>query len=160
MLALVVVALAVVFTVVNQSSPNNEMAYTDFLSSVSKGQVQDVTQEGSTLTVKPTTGSSYTVVVPGLLANQVLTDMQQAVGPGKPTPKFGAKQAPDNGWISILITGLLPILIIGGVIFFFMRQAPGTKKQAPSFCKTPAPRFLRNKTAVAFAGGAGGGGAT
>src|SRR3954453_6180750 len=74
MLALVVVALAVVFTVVNQSSPNTDVPYSEFLNNVAKGQVQEVTQEGSTLTVKPTSGSSYTVVVPGLLANQVQPD--------------------------------------------------------------------------------------
>ena len=155
MLALVVVALAVVFTVVNQSSPNTDVAYSDFLSNVGKGQVTEVVQEGSTLTVTPTTGPKYSVVVPGLLADQVYKDMQQAVGQGKTTPKFGAKQAPDNGWISILITGLLPILIIGGFIFFMMRQAQGTNNQALSFGKSRARMFLGNKTVVTFADVAG-----
>src|SRR5690349_22682503 len=156
MLALVVVALAVVFTVVNQNSPNNDVAYSVFLNNVAKGQVTDVTQEGSTLTVTPTGGApKYSVVVPGLLANQVLSDRKEAVGPGKPIPKFGAKQAPDNGWISILITGLLPILIIGGFIFFMMRQAQGTNNQALSFGKSRARMFLGNKTVVTFADVAG-----
>jgi cell division protease FtsH len=156
MLALVVVALAVVFTVMNQSQTSTDTPYSVFLNNVSQGEVKKVTQEGSTLTVIPTTGTQqYSVVVPGLLANQVLSDMQQAVGAGKPVPEFGAKQAPDNGWISILITGLLPILIIGGFIFFMMRQAQGTNNQALSFGKSRARMFLGNKTVVTFSDVAG-----
>jgi cell division protease FtsH len=155
MLALVIVALAVVFTVVNQTSPNNTRAYSDFLGDVQAGQVTDVLQEGNNLTVTTKENKTYTVIVPGLLANQVLGDMQKAVGDGKPTPKFGAKAAPDNGWISILITGLLPILIIGGFIFFMMRQAQGTNNQALSFGKSRARMFLGNKTVVTFADVAG-----
>src|SRR5690242_9633955 len=62
MLALVVVALAVVFTVVNQNTSNTDVAYSEFLNNVAKGQVTEVIQEGSTLTVTPTGGApKYTV---------------------------------------------------------------------------------------------------
>jgi cell division protease FtsH len=155
MLALVVVALAVVFTVVNQTTPNKDIQYSVFLSNVADGKVTEVSQEASTLTVTPSdNGPKYTVTVPGLLANQVYDDMRRAAGT-KPVPTFGAKPAPDNGWISILITGLLPILIIGGFIFFMMRQAQGTNNQALSFGKSRARMFLGNKTVVTFADVAG-----
>ncbi|HKG18208.1 MAG TPA: ATP-dependent zinc metalloprotease FtsH, partial [Candidatus Limnocylindrales bacterium] len=95
-------------------------------------------------------------VIPGLLANQVVDDMTKAAAAGKvPRPTLEAKPAPDNGWISILITGLLPILIIGGFIFFMMRQAQGTNNQALSFGKSRARMFLGNKTVVTFADVAG-----
>jgi cell division protease FtsH len=157
MLALVIVALAVVFTVVNNTTASQDTPYSVFLDNVAHDRVTKVQQEGSTLTVtpKPEGGTTYTVVVPGLLANQVKDDMQTAVGPGKAIPIFGAKAAPDNGWISILITGLLPILIIGGFIFFMMRQAQGTNNQALSFGKSRARMFLGNKTVVTFADVAG-----
>ncbi len=156
MLALVVVALAVVFTVVNQTSPSNDIPYSKFLDNVAAGKVTTVEQEASTLTVTPSDGSAkYTVVVPGLLADQVLNDMRTAAAGKVPVPTFGAKPAPDNGWISILITGLLPILIIGGFIFFMMRQAQGTNNQALSFGKSRARMFLGNKTVVTFADVAG-----
>src|SRR6185295_5709563 len=158
MLALVVVALAVVFTVVNNTSPSSDTPYSVFLDNVAGGKVTKVEQEGSTLTVTPNPigGPVYTVTVPGLLADQVLDDMRVAAADGKvPLPQFGAKPAPDNGWISILITGLLPILIIGGFIFFMMRQAQGTNNQALSFGKSRARMFLGNKTVVTFADVAG-----
>ena len=156
MLALVVVALAVVFTVVNQSTPNQNIAYSTFLENVQAGKVKSVVQEGSTLSVTASDNTKYPVVIPGLLADQVLGDMTAAAEAGKvPRPTLEAKAAPDNGWVSILITGLLPILIIGGFIFFMMRQAQGTNNQAMSFGKSRARMFLGNKTVVTFADVAG-----
>jgi cell division protease FtsH len=156
MLALVVVALAVVFTLVSGNSPSTSKDYSVFLSEVQKGEIKSVTQEGSTLAVTPNTGPQYSVTVPGLLANQVYPDMQTAAEKGaKSVPTFGAKPAPDTGWISILVTGLLPILIIGGFIFFMMRQAQGTNNQALSFGKSRARMCLGNKTVVTFADVAG-----
>src|SRR6476661_5658938 len=66
MLALVVVALAVVFTVLNQTTTSADVAYSKFLDNVAAGSVATVEQEGSTLTVTPKPdGTKYTVVVPG-----------------------------------------------------------------------------------------------
>src|SRR5204863_2312819 len=78
MLLLVVVALAVVLTVVNQTTPNSNVAYSKFLDNVQAGQVTSALQEGSTLTVTAKDNTKYNVVIPGLLANQVLDDMTQA----------------------------------------------------------------------------------
>ena len=50
---------------------------------------------------------------------------------------------------------MLPLLIIGGFIFFMMRQAQGTNNQAMSFGKSRARMFLGNKTVVTFADVAG-----
>jgi cell division protease FtsH len=155
MLALVVVALAVVVTLVSSSSPSNSQSYTAFLNDVSAGKVSKVTQEGSTLTVVAKDGT-YTVVVPGLLANQVLPDMRAAAAEGNAkVPDLLAKQTTDTSWLGLIITGLLPILIIGGFIFFMMRQAQGTNNQALSFGKSRARMFLGNKTVVTFADVAG-----
>ena len=153
MLALVVVALAVVFTVVSQSTPATGTGYSQFLSDVQGGKVSKVIQEGSKLTVTSTGPTpQYDVVVPNVLT-QVWQDMQTAAAAGGqklPAAIYSVKDAPDNGWISILITGLLPILIIGGFIFFMMRQAQGTNNQALSFGKSRARMFLGNKTVVTF----------
>jgi cell division protease FtsH len=57
--------------------------------------------------------------------------------------------------VGLLLTGLLPLLVIGGFIFFMMRQAQGTNNQALSFGKSRARMFLGNKTVVTFADVAG-----
>ncbi len=63
---------------------------------------------------------------------------------------FGAEEAPDTSWVGLLVSMVLPLLIIGGFIFFMMRQAQGTNNQAMSFGKSRARMFLGNKTVVTF----------
>ncbi len=93
--------------------------------------------------------------MPGLLA-ETLPDIQAAAAAGKvPVPALTAKPPSDTSWLGLIITGLLPILIIGGFIFFMMRQAQGTNNQALSFGKSRARMFLGNKTVVTFADVAG-----
>ena len=72
-----------------------------------------------------------------------------------PADIFQATPAPDTSWLGLLLTAVLPLLIIGGFIFFMMRQAQGTNNQALSFGKSRARMFLGNKTVVTFADVAG-----
>jgi cell division protease FtsH len=157
MLALVVVALAVVYTLVSQTSPNADRPYSAFLSDVQTGKVATIVQEGSKLTVNPKSGGgeAYTVIVPGLLADAYPEVAAAAKDGNQPVPEFKAKLPPDTSWLGIIVTGLLPLLIIGGFIFFMMRQAQGTNNQALSFGKSRARMFLGNKTVVTFADVAG-----
>ena len=69
---------------------------------------------------------------------------------------YRAEEASQSGqWLGLLISALLPVLLIGGFIFFMMRQAQGTNNQAMSFGKSRARMFLGNKTVVTFADVAG-----
>jgi len=57
-------------------------------------------------------------------------------------------------WLNIL-GGLIPFLLIGGLLFFMMRQAQGSNNQALSFSKSRARMFMGNKSTVTFADVAG-----
>jgi cell division protease FtsH len=95
------------------------------------------------------------VVVPGLL-NNVVADVTAAAKAGNvPVPLVGADRAPDNSWLGLVLTAVLPIVVIVGFIIFMMRQAQGTNNQALSFGKSRARMFLGNKTVVTFADVAG-----
>src|SRR5579863_4997708 len=59
-----------------------------------------------------------------------------------------------GAWLNIL-GGLLPILFIGGLLVFMMRQAQGSNNQAMSFGKSRARMFTSNKSSVTFADVAG-----
>ncbi len=153
MLVLVVGTVALLYTWLSSSPSSPDIAYSAFLDNVGKGQVQEVIHQGDTLTVTPTGGGKpYTVNVPNLLT-QVYQDMQAAAkdtGKTLPADVYKVKPAPDTSWIGLLLTGLLPLLVIGGFIFFMMRQAQGTNNQALSFGKSRARMFLGNKTVVTF----------
>ncbi len=162
MLVLVVGTAALLFTFLSGNTPAADTTYSQFLSNVQEGEVSKVVQEGNTLTVTPTgQTTTYSVNVPGLagLPNaNVFADMQAAAERGGQTLNadvYGVKPVQDNSWIGLLLTGLLPLLIIGGFIFFMMRQAQGTNNQALSFGKSRARMFLGNKTVVTFADVAG-----
>jgi cell division protease FtsH len=161
MLVLVVGTAALLFTWITTSSNPTTTGYSQFLQDVQSGTVEKVTQQGTTLTVETTSNppKTYTVVVPTVLTD-VFGDMQKAAAAATPPVDLGANiftanQAPDTSWLGLLLTAVLPLLIIGGFIFFMMRQAQGTNNQALSFGKSRARMFLGNKTVVTFADVAG-----
>src|SRR5262245_27252019 len=133
MLALVVVALAVVITLVTQSSTSPDKPYTEFLADVKAGNVTSIIQEGSKLTVTPKSGATYTVVVPGLLAEALPDITAAAVAGGVPVPELPAKPPADTSWLGLIVKGMLPILIIGGFIFFIVGYSQGPRSQALTF---------------------------
>ncbi len=153
MLVLVVGTAALLFTWINSTTQPNQIGYSQFLNNVADGKVKHVVQQGDTLTVTlDGTTAPYTVTVPSILT-QVYPDMLAAAktkGLDLASDVFKAEPAPDTSWLGLLLTGLLPLLVIGGFIFFMMRQAQGTNNQALSFGKSRARMFLGNKTVVTF----------
>jgi cell division protease FtsH len=156
MLVLVVGTVALLYTFLISSPSDQTVAYSQFLSNVGNGEVTKVEQQDLRLTV---TGKSaentYVVIVPGIGFTDVYADVQK-VKPEGTTIQFSGKEASQSGqWISLLVGAILPVLLIGGFLFFMMRQAQGTNNQAMSFGKSRARMFLGNKTVVTFADVAG-----
>ena len=128
------------------------MGYSQFLADVAAGKVTQVVQEEQTLTVTYNDGKSKAVVVPTILTdvNTDIHDAAKAANLALSPNIYQAQRAPDTSWLGLLLTGLLPVILIGGFIFFMMRQAQGTNNQALSFGKSRARMFLGNKTVVTF----------
>ncbi|HEX6478860.1 MAG TPA: ATP-dependent zinc metalloprotease FtsH [Ktedonobacteraceae bacterium] len=59
-----------------------------------------------------------------------------------------------GAWLNIL-AGLIPFILIGGLLIFMMRQAQGSNNQAMSFGKSRARMFMGNKPTVTFSDVAG-----
>ena len=57
-------------------------------------------------------------------------------------------------WLNIL-GGLIPFILIGGLLLFMMPQAQGSNNQAMSFGKSRARMFMGNKSTVTFTDVAG-----
>ncbi len=152
MIVLVLGTAALLFTWITASTPTTPVGYSQFLADVAAGSVKHVSQESDTLTVTGQDGKTVTVVVPGVAGlTNVWSDMVTAALPKVlPSDIYEAKPVPDTSWLGLLLTGLLPLLVIGGFIFFMMRQAQGTNNQALSFGKSRARMFLGNKTVVTF----------
>jgi cell division protease FtsH len=164
MLVLVMGVSALLYTWLGTSTTTPTHPYSgpgSFLADVQAGTVAKVVQQGEALSVYTkaqdpnATDPAYTVNVPNVLT-QVSQDIAAYALKGDTAqPTFDPKVAPDNSWIGLVLTGLLPLIIIGGFIYFMMRQAQGTNNQALSFGKSRARMFLGNKQVVTFADVAG-----
>jgi len=158
MLVLVMGVSALLYTWLGSGTTIETKAYSgpvSFLADVEAGNISKVVQQGETLSVYTVADAasdtpSYTVTVANVLVPVNEAIAAAAEKGGKPAPTFEPKPAPDNSWIGLVVTGLLPLLIIGGFIYFMMRQAQGTNNQAMSFGKSRARMFLGNKQVVTF----------
>ena len=163
MLVLVMGVSALLYTWLGANDQTEAHAYSgpqSFLADVEAGTVKRVVQQGDTLTVFLNSNTTvdkpdYTVTVPSVITEVDVAIREAAAKTGVPEPIFDPKRAPDNSWIGLVLTGLLPLIIIGGFIYFMMRQAQGTNNQALSFGKSRARMFLGNKQVVTFADVAG-----
>jgi len=152
MLVLVVGTVALLYTWLIQTPTQASRGYSQFLTDVQQNKVTKVIQQDQSLTVSESDGHTYEIVVPTVLTD-VLGDMQTAAKAGGVTlaaDVFSVQKPPDTSWLGLLLTGLLPVILIGGFIYFMMRQAQGTNNQALSFGKSRARMFLGNKTVVTF----------
>ncbi len=163
-LVLVVGTAALLYMVIFPNDAKKPIPYVgdgSFLQLVERNQVSKVTQRGQTLEIElkaidPATTKPQieTTLVPSELATNVHQDILTACGAsaeclGPPT-LVGAPASDSGAWLGVALTALLPLLLIGALLFFMFRQAQGTNNQAMSFGKSRARMFLGNKTVVTF----------
>ena len=151
LVVLAVFGLAVLWTFMGDSSATPEYSYGQLIADAREGKVSEITQDGLRITAN-VEGTEKTAIRPSELTN-VYSDLGCAGGnPGEfVCSDFTAvEESAAGGILTLLITALLPVLLIGGFIFFMMRQAQGTNNQAMSFGKSRARMFLGNKTVVTF----------
>jgi cell division protease FtsH len=161
-LVLVVGTAALLYMFIFPDNKPNTIPYSgsgSFLQLVSQGKVAKVTQQGQTLDIEETDkdGQGKPIQVTSLVPNELATNVQSditaaCVAPACTTAPTLVGATPSDGgqWLSVLITALLPMLLIGALLFFMFRQAQGTNNQALSFGKSRARMFLGNKTVVTF----------
>src|SRR5262245_58505804 len=61
---------------------------------------------------------------------------------------------PDTGWARLLVL-VVPVVLLGGFLFWMVRRSPGAGPTAMSFGRSRARRFVGTKTGVTFADVAG-----
>jgi len=156
LVVLAVFGLALLWTYIVDSPSTPPYTYTELLQDAAKpGVITSVEQDGTRLSVIKDGDKEHplAVVVPSEFIN-VREEVCAAAGnsdPGSCPISYSAVEESAAGqWLGLLITAFLPVLLIGGFIFFMMRQAQGTNNQAMSFGKSRARMFLGNKTVVTF----------
>ncbi|HET7685465.1 MAG TPA: ATP-dependent zinc metalloprotease FtsH [Candidatus Limnocylindria bacterium] len=150
-----VFGLALLWTYIVDNGSAPAYTYSELMRDAADGKVTSVTQDGTKLSIvlNGDTKNPKTAVVASELID-VRADVCAAAGATSPADcgvAYGAVEpSAAGGILTLIITAFLPVLLIGGFIFFMMRQAQGTNNQAMSFGKSRARMFLGNKTVVTF----------
>ncbi|HNS04350.1 MAG TPA: cell division protein FtsH, partial [Anaerolineae bacterium] len=121
------------------------------------GDVRKVTVDGETLTVELKNGDTFTAT-----KDQTIPFQEMMTRLGIPPEQLREPNlvlvvnppAELGNWLAFF-GGVLPLLFIGALFFFLMRQAQGSNSQAMSFGKSRARMFTGDKPTVTFGDVAG-----
>jgi cell division protease FtsH len=136
-IGLLLVALFNLFQTSSTRGPQSTLAFSDFVSEVNRGQVTDVTIQGSNITGHFADGrafSTYAPSDPGLVGRLIDKGVRITAAPTEENVPslFG------------VLVSWFPMLLLIGVWIFFMRQMQGGGGRAMGFGKSRA-RLLTEK---------------
>ncbi len=146
MWAVIVLAVLVLFNMWNGSgtaAPAQKIPYSQFLKDVNEGRVNEVVIQGEQ--IRGETGSTkFETVMPSYDPKLVDRLMDKGV-------RFSAQSEQQGSLWRVLLINLVPILLIGGFIFFMMRQMQNVNgKGAMGFGKSRAKMLNQNQNRVTF----------
>lgn len=117
---------------------------------VNDGQITSISVEQDKITAETDAGETLTAhKEPGVSVVETLSALGVSSDQLASIPVTIKPPSAWDGWPSLLAS-LLPILLIGGFIFFLFRQAQGAGNQALSFGKSRAKMFTGDKPTVTF----------
>ena len=145
MLALVFLVIFSVFS--KQHGREPEIVFSDFMSAVDRGDIQEVVIQGHNIQGKYKNGERFRTFAP--------TDPDLVKSLRDKKVKIAAKPEDDSPWYMVLLLNWFPMLLLIGVWMFFMRQMQVGGGKAMSFGKSRAKLLTENQHKVTFADVAG-----
>jgi cell division protease FtsH len=141
-LLLLILALFNLFSGGQTSMTSSTVSYSDFVTSVNKGDISQVTLDGEDVTFRGRDGKTYSTIKP---SGTDLTETLISKG-----VSVTAKSQKQSGFSS-LITLLLPVVLLIGFWFFMMnRMQGGGKGGAMGFGKSKAKLLTEKAGRVTF----------
>jgi cell division protease FtsH len=146
------VVIAVVLLTVFQSfggrSNNNasSLKYSDFLTQVKQGQVQEVLIEGKTITGQLKSGVSFSTYSPETDNSALIGDMNRA------NVSIVGKPPEQPSMLAHIFVSWFPFIVLIGLYIFFMRQMQGGGggRGAMSFGKSKAKLLSEDQVNISF----------
>ncbi|MBI2179431.1 MAG: ATP-dependent metallopeptidase FtsH/Yme1/Tma family protein [Deltaproteobacteria bacterium] len=144
--------LALVFLVIfsifsKQHGRDPEIVFSEFMSSVDRGDVQEVVIQGHNIQGKYKNGERFRTFAPN--------DPELVKSLREKRVKIAAKPEEDSPWYMVLLLNWFPMLLLIGVWIFFMRQMQVGGGKAMSFGKSRAKLLTENQHRVTFSDVAG-----
>lgn len=128
-----VLGLVILYVVLSNDDQEPLYAYSDLLAGAAAGEITAIEQDGTTLYVSFLDGRSSTSHVVSESIN-VYEEVCAATGRllGPDCSIYYAVLPQTGEWLGLLISGLVPLLVIGGFLYFMMRQVG---KSGPTLVK-------------------------
>ena len=152
---LIIAVMALWVTFMNGAPPTKNETFATVAQDIKSGKVSRlVMSEGSSKVEVQYIGSeeSHTTILP---PDVNIWSALQGFGIQPEDVQVSVKPASQWGSLISLGTFVIPVLFLGAIFFFMMRQSQGTNNQAMSFGKSRARMFTGNKPSVTFADVAG-----
>jgi len=144
-LGLVFLVLFSVFS--KQQGREPEIVFSDFMASVERGEIQEVTIQGHNIHGKFKSQERFRTFAPND-PELVKTLREKKV-------KIAAKPEDDSPWYMVLLINWLPMILLFGLWIYFMRQMQVGGGKAMSFGKSRAKLLTENQHRVTFSDVAG-----
>lgn len=150
---LLVFGLGIVFWFTWQSIENgskgNEWTYSELVSRASNNEVKSVEINGTSAVVTDSSGQRHDVILPDNTEQLAQTLTQDHV-----SVKYD-KNGTGGYLLATLLPNLIFLLLIGGFMYYILRQTQSGNNQAMSFGRSRARMIAGDKPAVTFADVAG-----
>lgn len=150
---LLVFGLGIVFWFTWQSIENgskgNEWTYSELVSRASNNEVKSVEINGTSAVVTDSNGQRHDVILPDNTEQLAQTLTQDHV-----SVKYD-KNGTGGYLLATLLPNLIFLLLIGGFMYYILRQTQSGNNQAMSFGRSRARMIAGDKPAVTFADVAG-----
>jgi cell division protease FtsH len=138
----------VIFSVFNKQHGNApEVVFSEFMTSVERGDVQKVLIQGHNISGEYKNGERFRTFAPN--------DPELVKSLRDKKVKIAAKPEEDSPWYMVLLLNWFPMLLLIGVWIFFMRQMQVGGGKAMSFGKSRAKLLTENQHKVTFSDVAG-----
>ncbi|MGB7950979.1 MAG: ATP-dependent zinc metalloprotease FtsH, partial [Candidatus Binatia bacterium] len=144
-LALVFLVIFSVFS--KQHGREPEVVFSDFMSAVERGEVQEVIIQGHNIQGKYKNGERFRSFAPN--------DPELVKSLREKNVKIAAKPEDESPWYMVLLLNWFPMLLLIGVWIFFMRQMQVGGGKAMSFGKSRAKLLTENQHRITFSDVAG-----
>ena len=156
-LLILVAVVAVFYTLLRPSSSGTDVTITALINKISaeQGSIKEVLVDGDNVTLETLSGEKFKARKEKDVSVFELLERANIPISGESAVPVKVKQSSSLSSVFRVLINFLPLIFIGAIIIFMMRQAQGSNNQAMSFGKSRAKMFIGNRTTVTFSDVAG-----
>lgn len=145
--AVLIVGILVFMAVFNQSPKITEIAVSEAVKNANAGKYAKIEVNGQELLITEKGKDRPTLRA---IKEEGATVKDTGIDTSKVEVTAKSASSPTSTFIGIALTSILPVVLIGGLLFYMMRSAQGQGNQAMSFGKSRARLYGNEKEKVLF----------